>query len=519
MQDVLTVVRELPPVLVYLAAALLVATETAVIIGLVMPAEATLLAVGFLAYTGMLRLGPALVVMIVAAVLGDALAFRSGRRHGPRMRAGRWGSRVGERRWAKADAMLVRLGGRGVFAARWVAFARTLVPRLAGSAGMPYRRFAPWNLAGVVTWVGGSVLAGYLAGESYETVSHYLGKATGAVLLLIVFIVAIVLVGRWLGRNPDPVRSLLSRAVARPPLRWLARRYGVLFFLLSMHIGPGWTLLANLVAGLALLFVSGLALAWLLDLVITQSGLSVVDSAIAEWFASRRTDGVAELAHGAIGALRGPVLILVVALVAAVVGWRTRPWRADLLSVLGTVGAFVPLLVLVLVTDVTGPTSGAPVRLLPAQNAVVAASLCTLAWLLARQSRWPMAVAAWTVAAVGVVTVGAARLYVGWSSASETVTSMLLGVLWTAVFMVAWATRDRLVRAGRTSTGPSTANRPEPSADETLPSPAEARPSAGEALPSVDEALAAGSAARSPTERGGTPAAGAAQAGRTVEAP
>ena len=43
--------------------------------------------------------------------------------------------------------------------------------------------------------------------------------------------------------------------------------------------------------------------------------------------------------------------------------------------------------------------------------------------------------------------VGAARLYVGWSTASETVTSVLLGVLWTAVFMVAWATRDRAVRA------------------------------------------------------------------------
>ncbi|MFC6020186.1 DedA family protein [Plantactinospora solaniradicis] len=446
MQDVLTVVRELPPVLVYLAAALLVAAETAVIVGLVMPAEATLLLVGFLAYTGMLRLAPALVVMILAAVIGDALAFRSGRRHGARLRAGKWGSRVGAQRWARADAMLARLGGRGVFVARWVAFARTLVPRLAGSAGMPYRRFAPWNLAGVVSWVGGSVLAGYLAGESYETVSHYLGKATGAVLLLILFIVAIVLVGRWLGRNPDPARSLLTRAVATPPLRGLARRYGVLFFLLSMHIGPGWTLLTNLVAGLAVLFVIGLVLAWLLDLVVAQSGLSVVDHAIADWFTSRRTEGVAELAHGAIGALRGPVLILVVALVAAVLGWRTRPWRVDLVSVLGTVGAFVPLVVLTLVTDVTGPTRSTPVALFPAQNAVVAASLCTLAWLLARQSRWPMAVAAWTVAAVGVVTIGAARLYVGWSTASETVTSILLGVLWTAVFMVAWATRDRAVR-------------------------------------------------------------------------
>ena len=155
------------------------------IFGLLVPGEATLLLVGFLAYAGTLRLAPALLVMIVAAVIGDTLAYRAGRRHGPRLRAGRLGARVGHERWGRADAMLGRLGGRGVFTARWVAFARTLVPRLAGAAGMPYRRFAPWNLAGVVTWVGGSVLVGNLAGESYETVSRLLGRATGAVLVLV----------------------------------------------------------------------------------------------------------------------------------------------------------------------------------------------------------------------------------------------------------------------------------------------------------------------------------------------
>ena len=45
---------------------------------------------------------------------------------------------------------------------------------------------------------------------------------------------------------------------------------------------------------------------------------------------------------------------------------------------------------------------------------------------------------------MGVVTVTGARLYVGWNTASQLVTSVLLGVLWTAVFMVAWATRVRV---------------------------------------------------------------------------
>ncbi|MEH1013250.1 VTT domain-containing protein [Micromonospora sp. CPCC 206060] len=449
MHELLTWLGDLPAPLIYLLAGLIVAGETAVIVGLLVPGEATLLLVGFLAYAGTLRLAPALVVMITAAVVGDAVAFRAGRRHGPRLRAGRWGARVGPARWQKADDLLHRLGGRGVFAARFVAFARTLVPRLAGASGMPYRRFAPWNMTGVAGWVGGSVLVDYLAGESYETVSGYLGRATGAVLVLLLCVAAILLGGRWLGRNPDPVRALLARAGQLPPLRWFTNRYGVLFFLLAMRIGPGWTLLLNLTAGLVLIFWVGLGLAWLLGLVVRRSGLGLVDGVIAGWLAPRRTPGMVDGALSLVSVLRGSFLIVVVALVAALLAWRSRPWRVDLVSVLGSVGAFLPLVVLAVVADLIQserPGQDAAGGLLfPTQNTVVTASLCTLAWLFARRARWPVAVAAWTGAAVGAVLVAGARLYLGLNSASETVGSVLLGVAWTAVFMVAWATRDRAV--------------------------------------------------------------------------
>ncbi|MEU5939830.1 DedA family protein [Micromonospora sp. NPDC047548] len=445
MHDLLTSLQGLPSLLIYVIAAIIVAGETAVIFGLLVPGEATLLLVGFLAYAGTLRIGPALLLMIGAAVIGDTLAFRSGRRYGPRLRAGGLGARVGPQRWARADALLGRLGGRGVCAARWVAFARTLVPRLAGAAGMPYRRFAPWNLAGVTTWVGGSVLLGNLAGESYETVSRLLGRATGVVLVLLAVLAAIVLAGRWLGRHPDPARALLIRAVALPPVRWVTNRYGILFFLIAMRVGPGWALLVNLGAGLLLLSAVGFAVAWLLEAVVRFSGLAVVDGVIADWFAHRRTPGAVQAALAAVSMLRGSILIVLVAAVAGVLAWRHRPWRADLLSVFGTVGAFLPLVVLAVVADAV-PSARAAV-MFPTQNAVVAASLCTLAWLVSRDARWPMAVAAWTTAAAGIAVLGGARLYLGWSTASGTATSMLLGVAWTVVFVVAWATRDRAVRA------------------------------------------------------------------------
>jgi len=154
---------------------------------------------------------------------------------------------------------------------------------------------------------------------------------------------------------------------------------------------------------------------------------------------------VVDVALAVVSVLRGSVLIVAVAVVAAVLAWRNRPWRADLLSVLGSVGAFVPLVVLAVVADLIGP--GDDRALFPAQNAVVTASFGTLAWLLSRGVRWPAAVAVWTAAVAGVLAVGGARLYLGWSTASGTATSVLLGAAWTMVFMVAWATRDRAVRA------------------------------------------------------------------------
>ena len=443
MADLVGAVEQLPPALIYLVTALVVWSETGLIIGLVLPGEATLLLVGFLAYAGTLRLVPAMLLMIAAALAGDAWAFRSGRRYGPRLRASRLGEWVGPQRWAKADGMLHRLGGRGVAGARWVAFVRTLAPRLAGSAGMPYRRFAPWNLAGVVTWVGASVLAGYLAGTSYRTVSDVLGRATGAVLLLALAVVAIVLIGRWLGRNPDPVRAVATRAAALPPVRWLRRRYGGLFFLLPMRLGAAWSLLLNLVLGVAGLFALGFGLGWTVGVVVQHSGLSRVDEEIADWFAARRTEGVADAADVVVHVLKGSWLVLVVAAVALLLAWRARVWRGDLVSVIGTAGAVLPLLVLALVAENLSWAAPVLQRHFPTQNTVATASLCTLAWLLTRRTHWARIVTAWTAAAIAVVTVSGARLYLGASPASGVVTSVLIGVLWTMVFVIAWTTRVR----------------------------------------------------------------------------
>jgi undecaprenyl-diphosphatase len=426
---VVGVLERLPPLVVLALAVLLVMGETGTMAGLFFPVEITLLFVGFLTYLGEVPFVPAFLLMIGAAVAGDALALRSGRKYGPRVRASRFGARIGEQRWARADQILHRLGGRSAFIARWVPFVRTLLPRLAGSAGMRYRTFVAWNVAGVVTAVGGSVVLGYLAGASYRRAAERFGGATTAVLMLLAAIVVIVLIGRWLGRHPYPVRALATRAAGLPPLRW----HGAWVRAISARVGGGWAFALDLAAGLALLFALGLALSWLVRVVVEHSGLSGVDDAVAGWFGGHRSEPVSAAAEVAATVLGGWVLIAAVAVVALVQAVRARVWHGDLVGLVGTVGAAVPLVILGVVADLAAT--------------VAVAGLGTLAWLLTRGARWPHAVTGWTLAAVGVVTVGAARLYLGYDTTSEAATAVLLGGLWTAVYMIAWASRDRATSA------------------------------------------------------------------------
>ena len=197
----LDLLERLPPVLVLAVAVLLVAGETGVVVGLLFPVEITLLFVGFLAYLGEVPLLGSLLLMLLAALIGDALAWRSGRKYGPRVRSSRVGGWVGEHRWARADRVLHRLGGQSAFVARWVPFVRTLLPRLAGSAGVSYRQLAPWNAAGVLTAVGSSVLLGYLAGASYQELAERFGRATSLLLVGLVAAGVLVLATRWLARR------------------------------------------------------------------------------------------------------------------------------------------------------------------------------------------------------------------------------------------------------------------------------------------------------------------------------
>jgi len=166
---------------------LMTLVETAFFIGLLIPAEATVLVASFLAADGVFELEYVLGATILGALTGDQIGYFLGRYGGRRFAAR--GGRIG-RLWAryepKATAMFGRHAAVAVTLARFVSFVRTLMPWFAGMTKMPYGRFLFWDVLGVLGWGIASVAAGFLAKESWLVLANVLGRASALVVLLLI---------------------------------------------------------------------------------------------------------------------------------------------------------------------------------------------------------------------------------------------------------------------------------------------------------------------------------------------
>lgn len=159
-------VGDLPPVALHVVVVLVVGGESALLVGTFLPSLSVVVLAGGLAAAGVLQVGVLLSSLVVAVVVGDQLGHATGRFLGPRLRESRLGRRAGTAAWGRAESFLGAHGALAVLVARFVPVARTLVPHLAGAAGVARVRVALASAVAGSVWAGAEVGIGYVAVRS-----------------------------------------------------------------------------------------------------------------------------------------------------------------------------------------------------------------------------------------------------------------------------------------------------------------------------------------------------------------
>lgn len=167
--------------------------EAALLVGFFIPGETAVVIGGVLAGLHQVDLGLMIVVVVVSAIAGDSVGFEVGKRAGPWLLSHR--PMKGNIGVLKTMRLLERNGGPAVFLGRFVAFARAVIPGIAGFSGLRYRTFLLYNAIGGVLWGVGYTLLGFVVGTSFERVLKEVGLWSAAgVVVLVAIAVAVHLV-------------------------------------------------------------------------------------------------------------------------------------------------------------------------------------------------------------------------------------------------------------------------------------------------------------------------------------
>jgi len=142
--------------------------ETGLLFGFFLPGDTLLITAGLLIQQEKvdLELWLLIVLLLIAAVIGDAVGYQIGKHTGSRIFKRESGRIFRREHLERAKAFYDRHGGKTIVIARFLAFIRTFAPTVAGAAEMPYRRFAVYNITGAALWVPSLTLMGYFFGKA-----------------------------------------------------------------------------------------------------------------------------------------------------------------------------------------------------------------------------------------------------------------------------------------------------------------------------------------------------------------
>ena len=152
---------------IYVILFLVIFIETGLVAMPFLPGDSLLFTAGIFAASGQLNLSYLLILLLIAAVLGDNCNYWIGRKIGLRVFQLKFRAKpiVNKKYLDQTELFFEKNGVKAIIMARFVPFVRTFAPFAAGIGKMNYNRFFLFDLLGGFLWIFSLTLAGYLLGE------------------------------------------------------------------------------------------------------------------------------------------------------------------------------------------------------------------------------------------------------------------------------------------------------------------------------------------------------------------
>lgn len=410
--------------------------EGAALIGLFLPGETAMILGGVLVSQGRATLGGILLAGCIGSALGDSIGYWIGRRFGRALRESRLGRKVGEERWMRARAYLTQKGAKAIFFGRFLGFLRTLVPPLAGSTDMPYRRFVAFNAPAAALWAAVFISIGVAAGESWHVIEKWAGRASLVLLILVIVGIGLFVAGRALRSRVERMRATGSDWLERPGVRRFRERFRPQLDFLRRRLDPAERFGLFLTVGGLVCLGSAVALGAIVDSLAEGGDVARFDASLLAFFADHRATELERLMRGAATAGEDvwSAALLVLAFTAAAVTTRRLGWVVVGAVLIG--GGLVLDDAVRGLLDLVGaaPNGRARDKAFPSSELTIGAvATGGLVYVVGRSRSWTMSIVVGTLALFFLAVVGIALMYLGRQAPSAIAGGFFLGAMWAAI--------------------------------------------------------------------------------------
>ena len=162
---------------------LIIFCETGLVVMPLLPGDSLLFAAGSIAAIGKMNIHLMVVLLIIAAILGDAVNFMIGKYFGEKLFANPNSKIFKQSHLQKTQQFYAKHGGKTIILARFIPIVRTFAPFVAGMGHMSYHHFLAYNVIGGVLWVTIFSYLGYFFGNM-DIVKDNLSLVLVAIIVL-----------------------------------------------------------------------------------------------------------------------------------------------------------------------------------------------------------------------------------------------------------------------------------------------------------------------------------------------